>query len=76
MFKTELLFFFRILRKLERTAFISKRHFCNIINVFTDTFVQFNTSLLNKSINFLYVFLILIVIYVFLMCTVSHMTLE
>ncbi len=27
--------------------------FCNIINVFTVTFDQFNVSLLNKSINFL-----------------------
>ncbi len=25
--------------------------FCNIINVFTDTFVQFNALLLKKSIN-------------------------
>ncbi len=25
--------------------------FCNIVNVFTVTFIQFNASLLNKSIN-------------------------
>ncbi len=25
--------------------------FCNIINVFTDTFGQFNASILNKNIN-------------------------
>ncbi len=30
-----------------------KHCFCNIINVFTDTFDQFNASLLNKSNNFL-----------------------
>ncbi len=30
-----------------------KHCFCNIINVFTDTFDQFNASLLNKSKNFL-----------------------
>ncbi len=40
------------------TAFIWSRNlrskiFCNIINVFTVTFDQFNASLLNKSINFI-----------------------
>ncbi len=28
--------------------------FCNIINIFTVTFDQFNAALLNKSINFSY----------------------
>ncbi len=32
---------------------VQKNIFCNIINVFTVTFDQFNVSLLNKSINFL-----------------------
>ncbi len=41
-------------RKFKITAFICKINFCNIINVFTDTFDEFllNASLLNKSISF------------------------
>ncbi len=48
--------FFRIHRWIESSE---EQHlfeieiFCNIINVFTVTFDQFNESLLNKSINFL-----------------------
>ncbi len=34
----------------KRTAFILYRIFCNIINIFTVTFDQFNVSLLYKSI--------------------------
>ncbi len=41
-------------RKFKITAFICYINFCNIINVFTDTFDEFllNASLLNKSISF------------------------
>ncbi len=42
-------------RNVKRTAFINKFEtevFCNIINVITVTFAQFNAFLLNKSINF------------------------
>ncbi len=48
--------FFRIHRSIESSK---EQHlfeieiFCNIINVFTVTFDQFNTSLMNLSINFL-----------------------
>ncbi len=38
-------------RKFKRTAFIWNRNLCNIINVFTVTFDQFNASLMNKSNN-------------------------
>ncbi len=38
-------------RKFKRTAF-KIEIFCNIINVFTVTFDQFDASLLNKTINF------------------------
>ncbi len=36
-----------------RDIFYFSGYFCNIINVFTVTFDQFNASLINKSINFL-----------------------
>jgi len=42
--------------KFERAAFILNRIFCNVINVFTVTFDQFNASLINKSIDFFYFF--------------------
>ncbi len=47
--------FFRILgwTKFKRTALFEIEIFCNIINVFTATFDQFNASLQKKSINFL-----------------------
>ncbi len=54
-------------RKFKRTAFIKIEVFCDIINVFTVTFDQFNTSLLNKSIDFIEELLnssVLIVLYV------------
>jgi len=41
-------------RKFKRTAFIQNRIFSNIINVFTVTFVQCNSSLMNRSIDFLF----------------------
>ncbi len=50
-----LLIFFRILRLIESSK---EQHlfqieiFCDIINVFTVTFDQFNASLMNNSINF------------------------
>ncbi len=53
--ETVIILFFRILWWIES----SKEHlfeiesFCNIINIFTVTFDQFNASLMNKSINFL-----------------------
>jgi len=37
-------------RMFKRTAFIKNRVICNIINVFTVTFDQFNMSLMDKSI--------------------------
>ncbi len=38
--------------KLKRNASIACiATFCNIINIFTDTFDQFNASLLSKTIN-------------------------
>ncbi len=39
----------QINRKFKRTAFIRNIIFCNIINVCTVTFDQFNAYLLNKS---------------------------
>ncbi len=39
-------------RKFKRTACISNIIFCNIINVLTVSFDQFNSYLLHKSINF------------------------
>ncbi len=38
-------------RKFKRTALFEIEIFCNIINIFTITFDQFNMSLMNKSIN-------------------------
>ena len=42
--------------KFKRTAFISKIIFFNIINVFTVTVDQFNSSFINKSIDLFYFF--------------------
>ncbi len=43
-----------VFRKFKRTAFIYNRIYCNIKKyIFTDTFGQFNTSLLNKIIHFI-----------------------
>ncbi len=41
-------------KSLKRTAFIWKRN----VKVFTDSFNEFNTSLLNKSMNFFIRFLL------------------
>ncbi len=48
-----------ISRKFKRTAFIQNRFFRFFlvsVNILTVTFNQFNTALLNKSINFLHFF--------------------
>ncbi len=37
----------------KNSMYVNYVQLCHIINVFTVTFVQFNTSLLNKSFNFL-----------------------
>ncbi len=42
--------------KLKKQHLFKTEIFCNIKNVFTVTFDQFNASLLNNSINFLYFF--------------------
>ncbi len=39
-------------RKFKRKHLFDIEIYCNIINVFTVTFDQFNASLMNKSINF------------------------
>ncbi len=59
IFVENVIFFFFLLDSLmngkhKRTTFIWNDIFCNIINVFTVTFEQFNASLLNNSINFLF----------------------
>jgi len=43
-------FFIKIFDEYEvqKTAFIWNNIFCNILNIFTVTFDQFNTSLMNK----------------------------
>jgi len=49
--------FFRIHRRIESSEeqhLLEIEIFCNIINVFTVTFDQFNVSLMNKSINFFF----------------------
>ncbi len=40
------------LPKFKRTAFIWNINFCNIINVLSVNFVQFNASLLNKKVTY------------------------
>ncbi len=42
--------FFSILNRNEKKIYILSETFCNIINVFTVSFDQFNASLLNKNI--------------------------
>ncbi len=44
--------FFRISLKFKKQCLFEIEILCNIMNVFNVTFVQFNASLLNNSINF------------------------
>ncbi len=45
-------FFLGFLYKVQENNIYLKCNFCNVVNLFTVTFDQFNRSLLSKSINF------------------------
>ncbi len=70
LWKLWCMLFFRIHRWIESSK---EQHlfeieiFCNIINVITVTFDQFNASLMDKSINFLKIYIIVIMFSTFVL---------
>ncbi len=52
IFVETVMYFIFLDSQMNRQHLFEIEIFCNIINVFTVTFDQFNASLMNKSINF------------------------